>query len=394
MRCILFFLLFAASVLPLSLPAQPDKLLILQDTTFASVIPNFNKLATERDRLRQQEENLSKQISQLRADIANNERIAQEQRTRYLEELMRHCGDTALAENQVLDPIARIGGRYIAAKEAYTRDNATLTTRLEELSRTSAEKEQYQTSINTIVKWIPIAARNHLGGYKNLNIEGTPYLVYIADLTTEQIQLHFVDTTSGRPIGNLQSLLAIEKGATMATNAGMFTPRQVPQGLYISDDVEKGKYPVDLSDPNDDNFYLMPNGVFAVDTNGFPIVMETKAFVEEFGRQVQPAIQLATQSGPMLVINGNIHPSFTEGSQNLNIRSGVGIMDSNKVVFAISMQPVNFYDFASLFQEVFRCDNALYLDGAISEMFVKGLHERPFNRRFGPMLTITPKTSE
>jgi len=44
----------------------------------------------------------------------------------------------------------------------------------------------------------------------------------------------------------------------------------------------------------------------------------------------------------MLVIDGKTHPAFKQGSANLFVRNGVGILPGNKVVFAMSKQPINF----------------------------------------------------
>jgi len=97
--------------------------------------------------------------------------------------------------------------------------------------------------------------------------------------------------------------------------------------------------------------------------------------------------RVATQSGPLLVIDGKLHPALTDGSKNVHIRNGVGINKDGKVVFVISNQKTNFYDFASLFKEVLECDNALYLDGAISKMFINETN-RNEDGRFGVMIGV------
>lgn len=101
-------------------------------------------------------------------------------------------------------------------------------------------------------------------------------------------------------------------------------------------------------------------------------------------------ISYATQSGPMLVIDGNIHPLFKQGSENVNLRSGVGIMPDGKVVFIISKSnQTNFYEFASIFKEKFGCKNALYLDGAISKMYLKGNRKEDVGGDFGVMIAVS-----
>jgi uncharacterized protein YigE (DUF2233 family) len=166
-----------------------------------------------------------------------------------------------------------------------------------------------------------------------------------------------------------------------ATNAGMFTPRNTPQGLYV----EKGEklIPLDLSKQGDGNFYMKPNGVFIINSEGNAYVKSSEEFA-----QCKDSILYATQSGPMLLHQGKIHPSFTKGSENKYIRSGVGIISPHKIVFVISREPVNFYDFASLFKDYFQCSEALYLDGAISKMFLPEIGRFDMEGDFGPMIGI------
>ncbi len=97
-------------------------------------------------------------------------------------------------------------------------------------------------------------------------------------------------------------------------------------------------------------------------------------------------IRYAQQSGPQLLIDGKIHSAFTEGSVNQTVRNGVGIIDENTIVFAISQTKVNLYEFAAMFQEKYGCKNALYLDGAISEIYGKADSDRIFRNRFSAMI--------
>jgi uncharacterized protein YigE (DUF2233 family) len=90
----------------------------------------------------------------------------------------------------------------------------------------------------------------------------------------------------------------------------------------------------------------------------------------------------------MLVIDGEIHPAFREGSTNLHIRNGVGILPSSEVVFAISQKTVNFYDFASLFRDHFGCKNALYLDGFVSKMYLPELERQDTTGNFGVIIGV------
>jgi uncharacterized protein YigE (DUF2233 family) len=152
-----------------------------------------------------------------------------------------------------------------------------------------------------------------------------------------------------------------DKKLRFAMNGGMYNPDFSPQGLYI----EKGKViqKLDTLKTGYGNFYLQPNGVFYI-TNSNEARIET---TETFGSS--PDIKYATQSGPMLLINGEIHPKFTQGSKNVHIRNGVGLLPNGELLFAMSKKKINFYDFAKFFQE-HNCKQALYLDGFVSRTYL------------------------
>jgi uncharacterized protein YigE (DUF2233 family) len=130
------------------------------------------------------------------------------------------------------------------------------------------------------------------------------------------------------------------------------------------------------------NFYLKPNGVFYITTDNAPVICDTKDFNNN-GK-----IKYATQSGPMLVIDGKIHTEFKEGSKNLNIRNGVGILPDNSVVFAMSKIEINFYDFANYFKRM-GCKNALYLDGFVSRTYLPEQNWTQTDGNFGVLIGVT-----
>ena len=96
-------------------------------------------------------------------------------------------------------------------------------------------------------------------------------------------------------------------------------------------------------------------------------------------------VKYATQSGPMLVINGTMHHRFIKGSENLNIRNGVGILPNGDVLFAISKDKINFYDFATFFMEK-GCENALYLDGFVSKVYSPENQREDIGGTFGVII--------
>jgi uncharacterized protein YigE (DUF2233 family) len=167
-----------------------------------------------------------------------------------------------------------------------------------------------------------------------------------------------------------------------AMNGGMFNKDFSPQGLYI----ENGKLlsELDTQKTGYGNFYLQPNGIFWISTENKAYVSSTSSF------EIANSIKFATQSGPMLLIDGEFHPKLTKGSKNLHIRNGVGILPDGKILFAISRERINFYDFASFFKAK-GCQNALYLDGFVSRMFLPSKGWNQLDGKFGVMITELEK---
>ena len=164
-----------------------------------------------------------------------------------------------------------------------------------------------------------------------------------------------------KSLGSLRSWLGSRhQQLVFATNGGMYRPDGAPQGLFIEN--QKLVTPLDTTSGSG-NFYLKPNGVFYLTTAGQPGICPTATFHNPGN------IRYATQSGPLLVLNGQIHPAFQANSANVNIRNGVGILPDGRVVFAMSKAPVNFYDFATYFQRL-GCRQALYLDGLVSRTYL------------------------
>ncbi|MEL6946803.1 MAG: phosphodiester glycosidase family protein, partial [Pseudomonadota bacterium] len=106
-------------------------------------------------------------------------------------------------------------------------------------------------------------------------------------------------------------------------------------------------------------------------------------------RRIKP--DFATQSGPMLVINGKLHPRFLPRSNSLKIRNGVGVSRSGETLFfAISQRRVSFHAFGTLFRDVLKTPNALYLDGTVSALKSPS-HSQGGWRELGPMISIVAK---
>lgn len=211
------------------------------------------------------------------------------------------------------------------------------------------------------------------------------FYVYKVDRKKEKLRL-WLKNDSGdiyKNIGNLKKDIekAGDEKLLFAMNAGMYTPKNLPQGLYKSNN--KLEQTLDKDTSGYGNFFMQPNGVFAFNSKGATIATTT-----EFAKK-EKKFANATQSGPMLVIEGRIHPKFNETSKSKYIRNGVGIDNEDNIIFAYSTQPVNLYHFADLFLTFLNCDNALYLDGAISKAYIPELSKYDLSGNLGPLIGTT-----
>lgn len=211
----------------------------------------------------------------------------------------------------------------------------------------------------------------------------TKFTVRRVDLRTETLHL-FLKDEQGIPFKSFAkieaALMARNQKLRFAMNGGMYHGDFSPVGLCVAD--SKQLAPINLA-KGDGNFFLKPNGVFCITSKGATIVESSKV-----GAIKEPFL-LATQSGPLLLLEGRLHPAFKTGSLNKLFRNGVGVCSNNDVVFAISEQPVNFHDFATLFRDALHCQDALFLDGTVSSLHAPELNRSDRKMDLGPIIGIT-----
>jgi uncharacterized protein YigE (DUF2233 family) len=169
------------------------------------------------------------------------------------------------------------------------------------------------------------------------------------------------------------------KTLAFAMNAGMFQPDLSPVGLYVENGAQVTQI---ITSDGPGNFGLLPNGVFCIGKKF--AVIESRKFAKS-----PPNCRYASQSGPMLVIGGKLHPLFKPNSDSLHIRNGVGVSaDGKTAFFAISNQPVNFASFARLFRDQLHTPNALYFDGSISRIYAPELGRSGAGFSIGPIVGL------
>lgn len=232
--------------------------------------------------------------------------------------------------------------------------------------------------------WALLPVRAEAVDCRNVVFENSRYAVCEVDAAQERLRL-FLDDPEGAPWGQFNRLeAALEaEGQTLvfAMNAGMYHDDRAPVGHYVEDGAEAMRV---VPDAGPGNFGLLPNGILCIrDTR--TDVIETRDFLAS-----RPRCRHATQSGPMLVIDNELHPRFLPDSTSRYIRNGVGTSaDGRRVVFAISRNTVTFHEFARLFRDGLKLPNALFLDGNVSRLHAPQLNRSDIGRRMGPIVAVT-----
>ncbi|MCC2546386.1 phosphodiester glycosidase family protein [Hymenobacter sp. BT175] len=217
--------------------------------------------------------------------------------------------------------------------------------------------------------------------YSRLERAGNPIISYQVNPRLQEIRLYWQD--HGKRFGSLGNLKAWLRGhgqtLVFACNGGMFHPDYSPVGLFI----QEGRTITPLNTGTGaGNFYRQPNGVFYITADRRAGICTTA----DFTQVASP--RFATQSGPMLVVRNGIPSIFQPQSTNLTIRNGVGILPDGTVVFAMSRDKINFYNFAKHFQRL-GCEQALYFDGFVSRTYLPARNWVQTDGDFGVIIGVT-----
>ncbi|HEX2559522.1 phosphodiester glycosidase family protein [Phenylobacterium sp.] len=213
--------------------------------------------------------------------------------------------------------------------------------------------------------------------------EGARFTVCAYRPERHELRLAWRDR-SGAPLRTLARLakhLGPEADSVrFAMNAGMYEPDLSPVGLHV----EQGRLlrPLNTADAAG-NFYLKPNGVFFVGNDGRAAVATAEAYAR---RTRSPA--WATQSGPMLLVGGELHPRIQPDGASRLVRNGVGAGPDGEALFVISEGPVSFGKLARFFRDGLGCKDALYLDGTVSQLWAPRQGRRDRGPALGPMVVV------
>lgn len=226
-------------------------------------------------------------------------------------------------------------------------------------------------------------------GCQPVEFASSAYIICVYQPGQDDIRLFHSDA-SGKAYKQFdtlaQSLAQSQETLIFAMNGGMYHEDRSPVGYYRDRYGDRAR--VNLND-GPGNFHLKPNGVFWLQA-GSAGISESTAYLEA---GIDPLY--ATQSGPMLVYDNQIHPAFNPDGLSRKRRNGIGVSASGDTVyFAISDMAVTFYEFAALFRDHLEVPNALFLDGQVSRIYAPELSRSEMGGDLGPIIGVVAPIDE
>ena len=223
----------------------------------------------------------------------------------------------------------------------------------------------------------PAAAAGHC---ETREFEGSAFTACRYDSRTHRIAL--AGAPDGKALRGFSALgESLGDGARdllFAMNAGMYDEEGMPIGLYVEDGRER--HAISLRD-GPGNFHMKPNGVFAVNGSGKVSIVPSEVWGKSKAR-------FASQSGPMVLIGGKLHPKIQDDGPSLHIRNGVGTADGRTAWFVISEDPVSFGRFARFLRDGLGCRDALFFDGTVSSLWDPGAGRMDSGYPLGPIVAV------
>lgn len=217
----------------------------------------------------------------------------------------------------------------------------------------------------------------------SISHKGDAYAVCTYSMSEHRIRLFHSDAEGEayRQFNALERELD-EQGQSLifAMNGGMYHEDRSPVGFFRD---EFGDRATVNTNDGPGNFHLKPNGVFWISRFEAGI-HESQTYID---LGIDPTY--ATQSGPMLVIDGALHPGLNPDGTSRRRRNGVGVSDDGQMVhFAISDTAVTFHDFATLFRDEIGVPDALFLDGQVSRIYAPEINRNELGSDLGPIVGV------
>lgn len=218
---------------------------------------------------------------------------------------------------------------------------------------------------------------------KKAEFEGVEFTHCVADPAKHRITTA-LSPDGGQPYGSLSAYAATadRTKVAFAMNGGAYGDDLRAIGYFV----ENGERLKLLNrEEGNANFFLKPNGVF-YGTDGQWRMRTADSFL----RNVSDRPKFGMQSGPMLVIEGQLHPEIQPDGPSQAVRNGVGLGADGSAHFVISEGPVSFGKIARFFKDRLGTPNALLLDSNVSALWdpATGRLDR---KRAGPLLVVMKK---
>lgn len=193
--------------------------------------------------------------------------------------------------------------------------------------------------------------------------------------------------SDGANYRSLQALSGASDAGTIAfaVNGGMFDDAGDPIGYFVKD--SERLHALNTAD-GEGNFHMNPNGVFYGTGDRWEI-----RTTEDFLANVTDRPEFGTQSGPMLVIDGKLHPEITQDGPSRYVRNAVGIDDRGRAHFVISNAPISFGKLARFYRDELKTPNALYLDGNVSALWNPATERLDSGAPIGPLIVVSKRAT-
>ncbi len=234
----------------------------------------------------------------------------------------------------------------------------------------------------------PVASVNLIepkGDCRPIRFEDSKFTHCIARPGDHKIILR-IKGGDGILLRNLKSLSNFmgDKPVSFAMNAGMYDMKSRPIGYYVEDGNRIQKL---NRAKGEGNFHMRPNGVFFGNESGGWQVMTSA----DFEAKVKERPDFGTQSGPMLLINGKLHPAISDNGESQYTRNAVGVDKNGAAHFVIANEPVSFGRMARMMRDRAGTPNALYLDGKVSALWDPANGRMDVKYPIGPMVVVLHK---